>query len=155
MAKARVRLLAYTAGGGPGKVWDECCKGVFILLSSLFNFYCLIFGLTEYCCTCAAMISIAIVTYSDFWYSNSWGFVYYQKVYVYIFFSPFLQTYIFSNAKVVCRFSVDEFGQTSSLREYKRRLHILFAFHGEISAGASMGGYSRWDKNLIYIVCFV
>ena len=31
---------------------------------------------------------------------------------MYIFFSPFLQTYIFSNAKVVCRFSVDEFGQT-------------------------------------------
>jgi len=98
MAKARVRLLAYTAGGGPGKVWDECCKGVFILLSSLFNFYCLIFGLTEYCCTCAAVVSIASVTYSEFWYSNGRGFVYYQKV-MHIFFSPFLETYIFSNAK--------------------------------------------------------
>jgi len=45
--------------------------------------------------------------------------------------------------KMVCKFSVEEFVQTSSLGEYKRRLHILFAFHGEISAGASMGGYSR------------
>lgn len=154
MAKARVRLLACTAGGGPGKVWDECCKGVFILLSSLFNFYCLIFGSTEYCCTCAAVVSIAIVTYSDFWYSNGWGFVYYQKV-MHIYFPPFLETYIFSNAKMVCKFSVEEFVQTSSLGEYKRRLHILFAFHGEISTGASMGSYSRWDQNLISTVCFV
>jgi midasin len=45
--------------------------------------------------------------------------------------------------QVFCKFSVEEFVQTSSLGEYKRRLHILFAFHGEISAGASLGSYSR------------
>jgi hypothetical protein len=56
---------------------------------------------------------------------------------------PFLETYIFSNTKMLYKFSVEEFVQTSSLGEYKRRLHILFAFHGEISAGASMGSYSR------------
>ncbi|KAJ1295332.1 hypothetical protein BS78_01G216000 [Paspalum vaginatum] len=38
--------------------------------------------------------------------------------------------------------SVEEFVQTSSIGEFKRRLHILLAFHGEISSGASVGAYS-------------
>ncbi|AQK86708.1 ribosome export associated1 [Zea mays] len=52
--------------------------------------------------------------------------------------------------------SVEEFVQTSSLGEYKRRLHILFAFHGEISAGASLGSYSsnavKKIQNILYSV---
>lgn len=51
------------------------------------------------------MISIAIVTYSDFWYSNSWGFVYYQKVYVYFFSLPSYKR-IFSLMQKWCADSV-------------------------------------------------
>ncbi|XP_062201313.1 midasin-like isoform X2 [Phragmites australis] len=38
--------------------------------------------------------------------------------------------------------SVEDFVQTSNLGEFKRRLHLLLAFHGEISGGASVGAYS-------------
>ena len=51
--------------------------------------------------------------------------------------------YLFSNVILVHKFSVEEFVQTSNLGEFKRRLHLLLAFHGEISDGASVGAYSR------------
>jgi hypothetical protein len=56
----------------------------------------------------------------------------------------FLIVYLFSNVNLlVHKFSVEEFVQTSNLGEFKRRLHLLLALHGEISDGASMGDYSR------------
>ncbi|RCV42665.1 hypothetical protein SETIT_9G233700v2 [Setaria italica] len=52
--------------------------------------------------------------------------------------------------------SVEEFVQTSNLGEFKRRLHLLLAFHGEISEGASMGDYSstamKKIRNILYNV---
>ncbi|CAN6310921.1 unnamed protein product, partial [Urochloa humidicola] len=51
---------------------------------------------------------------------------------------------------------VEEFVQTSNLGEFKRRLHLLLAFHGEISGGASMGAYSSTTmkkiRNILYNV---
>ena len=55
----------------------------------------------------------------------------------------FVQCIFFSNVILVHKFSVEEFVQTSNLGEFKRRLHLLLAFHGEISDGASVGAYSR------------
>ena len=60
-----------------------------------------------------------------------------------MFCPPFLAVYLFSNVILVHKFSVEEFVQTSNLGEFKRRLHLLLAFHGEISDGASVGAYSR------------
>jgi midasin len=52
--------------------------------------------------------------------------------------------------------SVEEFVQTSNLGEFKRRLHLLLAFHGEISDGASLGAYSstitKKIRNVLYNV---
>ncbi|CAL4925261.1 unnamed protein product [Urochloa decumbens] len=52
--------------------------------------------------------------------------------------------------------SVEEFIQTSNLGEFKRRLHLLLAFHSEISGGASMGAYSSTTmkkiRNILYNV---
>ncbi|KAG2548684.1 hypothetical protein PVAP13_9KG211085 [Panicum virgatum] len=52
--------------------------------------------------------------------------------------------------------SVEEFVQTSNLGEFKRRLHLLLAFHGEISDGASVGAYSSTTmkkiRNILYNV---
>ncbi|KAL6643149.1 hypothetical protein ACP70R_021330 [Stipagrostis hirtigluma subsp. patula] len=52
--------------------------------------------------------------------------------------------------------SVEEFVQTSNLGEFKRRLHLLLAFHGEISDGASVGAYSsasvKKTQNILYNV---
>ncbi|PVH31778.1 hypothetical protein PAHAL_9G230700 [Panicum hallii] len=52
--------------------------------------------------------------------------------------------------------SVEEFVQTSNLGEFKRRLHLLLAFHGEISDGASLGAYSstitKKIRNILYNV---
>ena len=62
---------------------------------------------------------------------------------MHMFCPPFLAVYLFSNVILVHKFSVEEFVQTSNLGEFKRRLHLLLAFHGEISDGASVGAYSR------------
>nr|CAB3494534.1 unnamed protein product [Digitaria exilis] len=52
--------------------------------------------------------------------------------------------------------SIEEFVQTSNLGEFKRRLHLLLAFHGEISDGASVGAYSsarvKKIQNILYNV---
>lgn len=48
-----------------------------------------------------------------------------------------------SNFNLVHTFSVEEFVQTSNLGEFKRRLHLLLAFHGEISSGVCVGAYLR------------
>uniref|UniRef100_A0A0D3HEC5 Midasin n=1 Tax=Oryza barthii TaxID=65489 RepID=A0A0D3HEC5_9ORYZ len=50
--------------------------------------------------------------------------------------------------------SVEEFVQTSSIGEFKRRLHLLLAFHGELSDGAGVGAYSsnslKKIQNILY-----
>uniref|UniRef100_A0A0D9XKA7 Midasin n=1 Tax=Leersia perrieri TaxID=77586 RepID=A0A0D9XKA7_9ORYZ len=50
--------------------------------------------------------------------------------------------------------SVEEFVQTSSVGEFKRRLHLLLAFHGEIADAASVGAYSSSSlkkiQNILY-----
>uniref|UniRef100_A0ACD5ZCK1 Uncharacterized protein n=1 Tax=Avena sativa TaxID=4498 RepID=A0ACD5ZCK1_AVESA len=52
--------------------------------------------------------------------------------------------------------SVDEFVQTSNVGEFKTRLHLLFAFHGEFSDGASVGVYLSTPvkkiQNILYNV---
>ncbi|TVU30479.1 hypothetical protein EJB05_22106, partial [Eragrostis curvula] len=52
--------------------------------------------------------------------------------------------------------SVEEFVQTSNLGEFKRRLHLLLALHGEISGGASVGSYlstpMKKIQNILYNV---
>ncbi|KAL6842329.1 hypothetical protein ACP4OV_027756 [Aristida adscensionis] len=52
--------------------------------------------------------------------------------------------------------SVEEFVHTSNLGEFKRRLHLLLALHGEISDGASVGAYSSASvkkiQNVLYNV---
>uniref|UniRef100_A0A0E0M8B9 Midasin n=1 Tax=Oryza punctata TaxID=4537 RepID=A0A0E0M8B9_ORYPU len=50
--------------------------------------------------------------------------------------------------------SVEEFVQTSSIGEFKRRLHLLLAFHGELADGAGAGAYSSYSlkkiQNILY-----
>ncbi|KAG8091817.1 hypothetical protein GUJ93_ZPchr0012g21118 [Zizania palustris] len=50
--------------------------------------------------------------------------------------------------------SMEEFVQTSNVGEFKRRLHLLLAFHGEISDGAGVGAYSSSSvkkiQNILY-----
>ncbi|GJN20772.1 hypothetical protein PR202_gb08190 [Eleusine coracana subsp. coracana] len=52
--------------------------------------------------------------------------------------------------------SVEEFVQTSNLGEFKRRLHLLLAFHGEISCGVCVGAYlsipMKKIQNILYNV---
>ncbi|KAM3408334.1 hypothetical protein ACQJBY_001473 [Aegilops geniculata] len=52
--------------------------------------------------------------------------------------------------------SIEEFVQTSNLGEFKTRLHLLLAFHGEFSDGASVGVYSSTPvkkiQNILYNV---
>uniref|UniRef100_J3N351 Midasin n=1 Tax=Oryza brachyantha TaxID=4533 RepID=J3N351_ORYBR len=61
---------------------------------------------------------------------------------------------ISSNDELSIIKSVEEFIQTSSVGEFKRRLHLLLAFHGEISDGAGVGAYSssllKKIKNILY-----
>ncbi|XP_038723701.1 midasin [Tripterygium wilfordii] len=49
--------------------------------------------------------------------------------------------------------SLEEFVQTSSIGEFRKRLQLLFAFHGQITSGRCLGFYSTpWQEKNLHIL---
>lgn len=97
MAKAWVRMLAYTTSGGAGEVREQCSKSEFYYeYTFVNNLFLLDFWLTEYSWVCAAMVSIASITHTILWYFKERGNIYNQKVSIRVF-SLYLALCIFSN----------------------------------------------------------
>lgn len=148
MAKTWVRLLAYTTWGGPGKIWGQCYKSEFLELTCVlflcFFFSCLLdlLSLHSYGFHCEHYL-LKLVGFQ-------WMKIYLLSKGIHLFLILLPTCVHVSNANLVHIFSVEEFIQTSNLGEFKRRLHLLLAFHGEISSGVCVGAYLRWGHYLVF-----